>query len=160
MLTAANLDIVLKLTQLIGIPVGIALYVINKRKERLEREYGTYDALDNKYIDYLKLCLSHPDLDVADTPKPDMPALTADQRHRELVIFSILISIMERAFLMYMDKSDDVRANQWVGWDAYIHDWSGRSNFTAVLPVLTPQFDGNFVRYLNSIVSSTRAAAS
>jgi len=160
MLTVANLDIVLKLTQLIGIPVGIALYVINKRKEQLEREYGTYDALDNKYIDYLKLCLSHPDLDVADTPRPGMAALTREQQHRELVIFSILISIMERAFLMYRDKSDQVRANQWSGWDAYIRDWSGRANFTAVLPALTPQFDGSFVEYLNAIVSSAGTRAS
>src|SRR5712692_9201601 len=103
MLDAQYLDYSVKLTQLIGIPVGIILYVLNKRRERIEREYGTYNALDERYIDYLKLCMGHPDLDVADTPRENTGAMNADQQHRELVMFSILLSIMERAFLMYKD---------------------------------------------------------
>ena len=160
MIDVTDLDTLLTLTQLIGIPIGIGLYVVNKRKERLEREYGTYDALDNKYIDYLRLCLANPDLDVADTPRRDMPGLSPEQQHRELVIFSILISIMERAYLMYEDKSGRVRRDQWAGWDAYIRDWSLRTNFTTVLPTLTQQFDGGFVKYLNSVLSSASSRVS
>jgi hypothetical protein len=156
MLDVTNLDTLVKLTQLIGIPIGIGVYGINKRNERLEREYGTYDALDNKYIDYLKLCLANPDLDVADTPRRDMAELSPEQRHRELVIFSILISIMERAYLMYKDKSSRIRRDQWTGWDAYIRDWSGRTNFTTVLPTLTQEFDGGFVKYLDSVMRTAR----
>ena len=44
--TAATLDSLVKITQLIGIPVGIVLYGINKRRERIAREYATYDSLD------------------------------------------------------------------------------------------------------------------
>ncbi len=160
MINVTDLDTLLKLTQLIGIPIGIVLYVVNKRKERLEREYGTYDALDNKYIEYLTLCLANPDLDVADTPRRDITTLSPEQEHRELVIFSILISIMERAYLMYKDKSGRVRRDQWAGWDAYIRDWSGRTNFTSVLPTLRQQFDGEFVNYLDSVVSSARSRVS
>ena len=43
--------------QLIGIPVAIGVYGLNKRRERLDREYGTYHALDDKYIEYLKLAV-------------------------------------------------------------------------------------------------------
>lgn len=145
------LDVVLKVTQLIGIPVAIYLYFINKERERLDREYGTYDELDDKYIEYLRLCLEHPDLDVADIPRPATPPLNSDQQHREFVIFSILISIMERAFLMYADKSNSIRRKQWAGWDAYIRDWGGRPNFKRALPTLRTQFDERFLKYLEGL---------
>src|SRR5262245_11715008 len=121
--SADMLDYWLKVFQLVGIPVAIAVYVINKRQERLEREYGTYNALDEPYIDYLELCLDNPDLDVSDIPLQGRGAPTPVQQYRELLMFSILISIMERAYLMYQDKSDIIRKSQWEGWSAYIADW-------------------------------------
>jgi hypothetical protein len=157
---ADTLDYLVKLTQLVGIPVGIALYAMNKRKERLEREYGTYNALDEKYIDYLTLCISHPNLDVADIPHEPAKELDADQRRLELVMFSILVAIMERAYLMYQDKSDAVRKAQWKGWDLYIRDWSRRKNFAAAVPLLKQQFDENFCLYLDEILTSLEANAS
>jgi hypothetical protein len=145
-------DALLKVTQLIAIPVAICLYFMNHRKERLDREYGTYHALDDKYIDYLKLCLDNPDLDVTDTPRKDVKDFTEEQRHRELVVFTILISIMERAYLMYRDKSAAVRRTQWAGWEAYIGDWCRRANFGSVVLSLTQEFDAGFLKYLKSRV--------
>ena len=45
-LTAAALDSLVKMTQLIGIPIGIAVFGMKTRKERVAREYATYDTLD------------------------------------------------------------------------------------------------------------------
>jgi hypothetical protein len=156
--TADQLEYLLKVTQLIGIPVAVVIFFISKRRERLDREYGTYDALDNKYMDYLKLCLDNPDLDVADQPR-QCPPLTADQQHREKIVFTMLVSIMERAFLMYQGKSDQIRAAQWSGWDAYIRDWSRRANFAAVFPSLRSQFDTKFVSYTEQLIGSNATAA-
>lgn len=148
----ANLETILRFTQLIGIPVAIVLYVLNKRKERRDKDYGTYDTLDDKYIDYLKLCLDYPDLDVADTPRPVGP-LNQDQQHRELIMFSILVSIMERAYLMYYDRSYKVREQQWVGWEAYIEQWGQRENFRTALPKLALGYDKRFVCYLQKKIN-------
>jgi hypothetical protein len=153
MIDAATLDIVLKIGQLIGIPVAIGLYVMNNWKERRDREYGTYHALDDKYIDYLKLCLQHPDLDVADLPQKTKSTQGPDRKHRELLMFSILISIMERAYLMYQDKSGKVRKAQWAGWDSYIKGWCTRENFREVGWGLAQEFDTGFVDYLNKIIN-------
>ena len=144
-----NLETILRFTQLIGIPVAIVLYALNKRKERRDKDYGTYDTLDDKYIDYLKLCLEYPDLDIVDTPRSVAP-LNQDQQHRELVMFSILISIMERAYLMYQDRSYKVREQQWVGWEAYIEQWGKRDNFRNALRKLATGFDKRFVCYLHT----------
>jgi hypothetical protein len=45
---------------ILGIPIAIILFINEKRKERRDREYGTYNALDEKYLDYLKLCMENP----------------------------------------------------------------------------------------------------
>lgn len=147
-----NLDTILKVTQLIGIPVAILLYIFNKRNERRDKDYGTYDSLDDKYIDYLNLCLQYPMLDVSDIPKDQPPELTPDQRHSELMMFSILLSIMERAYLMYKDRSYNVRQKQWEGWNGYIRDWVTRANFRNALPQLASGFDSRFVAFLHEIV--------
>ena len=149
---AKVLDVIVKVFQLIGIPVAIVLYMINKRKERRDKDYGTYDTLDDKYIDYLKLCLDYPDLDVADTPKANTGPLTPDQQQRERVLFSILISIMERAFLMYDNTSRQVRQDQWRGWEDYIKEWGKRENFRRALSTLASGFDERFVKYLHTKV--------
>jgi len=151
LLDVTTLDYLAKLAQLIGIPVAIVVYGINKRRERLEREYGTYDALDERYIDYLKLCLANPDLDVADVPKKNQKKLTPEQQHRECVPFHILVSIMERAYLMYHDKSDRVRHSQWTGWDEFIREWCQRRNFARSLPLIVPQFDEGFREYIEQL---------
>lgn len=145
-----NLETILKITQLIGIPVAIILYVINKQKERRDKDYGTYDTLDDKYIDYLTLCLEYPDLDVADTPRANTGPLNETQQHCQLIMFSILVSIMERAYLMYLDRSYRVREQQWAGWEAYIEQWGLRDNFRNALPALASGFDERFVGYLHS----------
>lgn len=152
------LDILVKIAQLVGIPVGIVVYGLNKRRERLDREYGTYNALDEKYVEYLKLCLDNPDLDVADVPNERMGPLTPDQQHRELVMFSILLSIMERAYLMYQDKSDGIRRTQWEGWSAYVSDWSRRPNFARAAPALSQEFDRRFYEYLQGVLRTSPAA--
>lgn len=150
-ITAATLDYLVKFAQLIGIPVGIIVYGVNKRRERIDREYGTYDALDQKYIDYLKLCLVNPDLDVADIPKSGEVTLTAEQSHKQMIMFSILLAIMERAYIMYRDKSGSIRQEQWSGWDAYIRDWLKRENFAAAVPLLAAEFDAGFCEYLGQL---------
>jgi hypothetical protein len=156
--TAAALDSLVKITQLIGIPVGIAVYGMKSRKERIAREYATYDSLDVKYVEFLKLCLAHPDLDVADTPRPN-PNSTPEQIHRERLLFSILISMMERAYLMYKDTSSEVRRKQWIGWNAYIHHWCGRQNFATAMPFLARDFDVGFREYLLAATAEERGRA-
>jgi hypothetical protein len=151
-----NLETVLKLTQLMGIPIAILLYLFNKRKERRDKDYGTYDSLDDKYIDYLKLCLQYPHLDVADIPRPNAAEsaaaeLTPEQQRDELMVFSVLLSIMERAYLMYKDRWYNVKEVQWNGWEDYIRGWLDRPNFRRALDELLQGFDQRFVDYMEDL---------
>ena len=40
---------------ILGLPLAIFLYYQEKKKGRRDREYGTYNALDDKYIQFLDL---------------------------------------------------------------------------------------------------------
>lgn len=145
------------LAAIVGIPLAIWLFYNEKRKERLDRELGTYDALDNKYIEFLNLCLENPELDVFDIETKLRKELTPEQKKKELMIFNILISILERAFLMYREhRSTKIGKTQWVGWDQYIHDWVSRSNFRKAWHILGEQFDTEFIEYMNAVVSGTK----
>ena len=148
------LDVLLKLSQLIGIPVAIGLYIYNKQREKHDREYATYNALDDKYIDYLKLCLTNPDLDVADTRREVVVDLNEEQRHRERLILGVLVSILERAYLMYGKTSEKIKGRQWSGWERYLRNWCERPNFIEYVRQLPPGFDAEFVKYLNGVLNS------
>jgi hypothetical protein len=135
-----------------GFPAAIALFMYEKHKERREREYGTYNALDEKYIHFLELCLDKPDLDILDLPHERPKKPTPNRPKREQILYLILISILERAFLMYHDQSSEVKARQWEGWEAYMKDFCARKNFRNAWPDLGPQFDTKFVRFMDDLI--------
>jgi hypothetical protein len=139
----------------LGIPIALVVFFREKKRERLDREYGTYDALDQKYIEYLELCLKHPDLDVFDIELKSKKLLTPKQQRRELILLTILISNLERSFLMYQDQSSKLKRKQWSGWSTYIREWCRRENFRAAWQVVGDQFDSDFTRFIESTIKQT-----
>jgi len=60
-----TLDIITSFVTITGIPIGIYVYYSNKKKERKQKELEVYNSLDDKYIDFLKLCVEHTDLKIS-----------------------------------------------------------------------------------------------
>ncbi len=148
---------------LISVLLAVTLFVQGERKEAaqnaraatLEREArvrDAYSSLDDRYLDYVKLCLEHPDLDVFDTPMVNRPRPTFEQQRQEAMVLSMLISIMERAYLMYCTHSDNFEKNQWSTWAAYMKMWSARPNFRAEWLDSKNQFDAGFAGYLDGLI--------
>lgn len=141
----AHLEVLTRLVVLLGIPTGLYQYWRKIRYERRDRDYGTYNALDEKYIDFQRLCLDHPELDVFDIPDATTPAeLSKEHKKQELIAFTLLFSIFERAFLMYRDRSRRVRAKQWTGWEAYLLSYCKRPNFRGAWDISGHTFDDDF----------------
>lgn len=113
---------------LIGAPIAVLNYVHSEKQKRMERQYGTYDALDDKYIDFQKMCLSMPYLNVFDIDDELHTELTPIQKKEEIIAYSILMAIFERAFIMYKER-DEYEGNQWEGWLENIEDYCRRENF-------------------------------
>lgn len=61
---AQYLEIATFIITILGVPFAIFMYLDEQKSQRAEREYGTYDALDDKYIELQQLCLQYPKLDI------------------------------------------------------------------------------------------------
>ena len=144
------------LVTILGLPLALLLFYQEKRRERKDREYGTYNALDDKYIHFLELCLEKPDLDVFDLPLESKSGNDANRTHRqEQMLFTILISIFERAYLMYRNQKTDLKERQFKGWVEYMEDYCKRENFRRQWPALGAQFDSEFVKFMNKRIDKT-----
>ena len=144
-----HLEVITFVITILGLPAALFVYVKEQNIQRTEREYGTFDALDEKYIEIQQLCIEHPDLDVFDTPYPHSKALSEEQKKQEEAILLIRISIFERAFLMYQRTTKGSKKDQWEGWELEIVEWLSRENFKQVWKEHGAYFDKVFFEYFN-----------
>jgi len=156
------------LATLISVLIAVTLFIQGQQKEALEharaavqerelRVRDAYSALDDKYLDYVKLCLQNPDLDVFDTPMVNPAPRTTEQQRRESMVLSTLLSILERAYLMYGSPTDDFERHQWNAWAAYMTAWSSRANFRSEWAKSRLEFDSNFAKYMDGLIQNTAA---
>lgn len=145
------LEILSHIITILGFPIAIYVLIQEKLKERRAREYGTYTALDDKYIEFLKICLENPALDIYHLEKKEPHAYTQEQKTKEIVVFEILISILERAYLMYSEHSTKIKKEQWEGWNMYMYEWMRRENFRDAWRQLGHQWEINFENHMNAI---------
>lgn len=142
------LQIVSYLAVVFGIPWGLYQHYRAVKREQLDRERGTYDALDEKYLEYQRLCLAHPTLDVFDLPLSPRSPLSPQEERQELIILTMLMSIFERAYLMYSDQSSSIKHQQWSGWDEYIQSFCSRESFRKTWKASGKTFDKRFEDYM------------
>lgn len=148
------LDAISKLIVILGLPLAFIQYQRTKRKEKRDREYGTYNALDEKYLEFQQLCLKYPYLDIFDISDSNPGELNDSQKKEELIIFTMLFSIFERAYLLYSDQYSNIKKRQWVGWDSYIKSFCQRKNFLEAWKVSGETFDTRFESYMNDYLLS------
>ena len=149
----SQLEMLTYIITVLGVPVAIFVYLREQKFQRLEREYGTFDALDEKYIEIQQICLEHPELDVFDTPFKEPKKLSEEQQKQEEAILLIRISIFERAFLMYQRSQTEGKDTQWQGWNLEIIDWFSRENFRNVWKEHGEYFDQSFFEEFNQYFS-------
>jgi len=118
----------------IGLPMAIAIFFFEQRKERANEEAEVYQLLANAYTDFLKVVLEHPDLHLfTSTATPD---LTTEQRERMRVIFDMLMSLFERAYLTaWQPRMNEAQGRRWAVWEDFMREWIQRDDFYATLVV-------------------------
>ena len=139
----------------LGLPFAILFFAWEQRKERDNEEEEGYQLLSNAYNDFLKVVLSHPDLHL----RSQEPLLdpTPEQRERMLVIFDMLVSLFERAYLVAFKASmSETEKRRWNSWDDYMREWCRRENFHNALPLLLRGEDPEFQSYLRRIDQEER----
>src|SRR5580765_7867297 len=135
-------------------PLAILAYLKVKETERLEKEYKTYDELDNRFFEYQKLALEYYDLDILDVPNND-PSLAFDKkRKQEMVAYSILFSLFERAYLMFSKQADVFRQRQWSGWKHFLNDFLRRENVRTAWELSKNTYDTDFQGFMDRKIAA------
>ena len=74
-----------------------------------------------------------------------------------LVIFDMLISLFERAYLVaYRDDMDAAERRRWNSWDDYMREWCRRDDFFNALPLLLRGEDPGFQAYMKRVAQDER----
>jgi len=141
----------------IGLPLAISVFIFEQRKERDNEEEEVYQLLSDNYQEFLKIVLEHPDLRLF--ASEETPALSAEQRERMFIIFSMLISLFERAYLLlYEESMTEKQLRRWRSWEDYMGEWCNRADFCATLPALLRGEDPEFAAYIRNLAASEHEA--
>lgn len=139
----------------VGLPFAIGVFLYEQRRERENEEEEAYQMLSNEYNEFLKVVLSNADLQLR-TNAP-LPGPTPDQNERTLLIFDMLVSLFERAYLVaYKEDMVGTERRRWNSWDDYMREWCRRDNFVSALPLLLRGEDPAFQAYIKRVVQEER----
>jgi hypothetical protein len=136
---------------IIGLPFAIAVFLHERRKERQNDDEELYLQLSDEYAKFLRLMLDHADLHLLTRSEPAAP-FTSEQIERRNVLFELLISIFERAYILVYDERMGRQASRlWQTWADYIREWCQRRDFRELLPTLLQGEDPEFQNYIRKV---------
>lgn len=137
-----------------GLPLAILVFIYEQRRERQNEEEEIFQRLSDEYTEFLKLVLANPDLQLLRKEASALP-LTDEQRERKLVLFNILISLFERAYLLvYEERMDRQTQRLWQSWEDYLVEWCQRADFREALPELLQGEDEDFQNHIRRIAQT------
>ena len=135
-----------------GLPLAIFVFLYERRKELENDEEEVYQLLSDNYQDFLKVALEHPDLRLFSLD--ETPMMTDEQKEQMLIIFSMLISLFERAYLLlYEEDMTPPQKRRWSSWEDYMREWCGRADFRSRLDSLLQGEDPDFATYMKRIAA-------
>jgi hypothetical protein len=137
----------------IGLPLAIGVFLYEQRRERQNEEEEIFQYLSEEYAEFQKLALENSDLRLTSAENIDLQ-LTPEQSERKKILYDVLISLFERAYLLvYEDKMDKQTARMWASWADYIQYWCRRTDFRATLPEMLEGEDPDFVAYMQGVAN-------
>jgi hypothetical protein len=149
------LEVASLVVTVVGLPFAVWVFMAQQRKERENEEEEGYQHLSDAYNAFLQVVLDNADLQLRSAPA--LPNPTAQQNERMLVIFDMLISLFERAYLVaYKEEMDATERRRWNSWDDYMREWCRRDDFFNALPLLLRGEDPEFQRYIKRVAQEER----
>jgi hypothetical protein len=142
---------------IVGLPFAIWVFFVQQRAARENEDEEAYLRLADAYNAFLKVVLDNADLQLrSDAALPDP---TPQQRERMLLIFDMLISLFERAYLVaWKPQMTEAEARRWNSWNDFMREWCRRDDFHAALPQLLRGEDAGFQAYIRRVDAEERAS--
>jgi hypothetical protein len=158
MLSRDDWEVMSFVVTVVGLPLAIVVFLYEQRKERDNEEEEVYQLLADNYQDFLKVTLDNPDLRLFSNEAA--AELNAEQRERRLIMFNMLVSLFERAYLLlHEERMSERQARRWFSWEDYMREWCRRADFREALPTLLRGEDPDFAKYITGLLASERLVA-
>ena len=139
---------------IVGLPFAIVVFLQEQRKERQGDDEARYLQLSDEYTKFLRLVLDNADLHLMTHFEPPKP-FTSDQIERRNILFEVLVSIFERAYItVYEERMSRQATRLWQTWDDYMREWCRRPDFRELLPELLQGEDSDFQAYIRRIAGN------
>ncbi len=149
-MTLVDWELLSYIVTAIGLPAAIGIFLYEQKKERDNEEEEVFQLVSDNYQDFLKIVLQNPDLRLF-SPE-GTPSLNDEQRERMHIIFSMLVSLFERAYLLLFEPDmSPKQLRRWLSWEDYMREWCQREDFRDRLPILLRGEDPEFVAYIESL---------
>lgn len=141
----------------LGFPIAIFVILREERLRRINEEHELHRNLSEEYDNFLRLAMDNADLLLMSRSTPRTP-LSDEQRERRDIIFEMLVSLFEKAFIiLYSDRLQGDARRRWLSWEDDMIDWLRRPDFRAALPVLLEGEDDAFSRYIMGLTEKAEA---
>lgn len=160
------------LALILGVPLGLIdlhSHAIeaeeNAKKERVEAAEKVYQMVDERYTEFVKLCIDHPRLDCYSVPRADVKfQLTEDEKLQQKVLYTELTDVFEVAYVQYHKEESNpeilkIYKTQWDGWDTYIRKFMKRPAYLETLNEIKDEYDDGFAKYMDGVAVSQKLAA-
>lgn len=142
---------------ILGFPAAIFVILREERLRRKNEMSELHRHLSEEYDNFLRLVMENSDLLLMSRMSLPEP-VSDEQRERTEIIFRMLVSLFEKAFIiLYTDDLQGDAKRQWLSWKDDMIEWCHREDFRASLPALLEGEDDAFRQYLMSL-AETQAA--
>ena len=136
---------------ILGFPAAITVFVYEHRRRLSNEEKELHRHLSEEYDNFLKLVLDNADLLLLRRSKTP-PTLSEEQSERRSIIFRMLVSLFEKAYIiLYADDMGRDARRRWLSWEDDMREWCRREDFREVLPELLEGEDDAFSRHILAI---------
>jgi len=145
-----------QLVTAVGLPFAVWVFIAQQRRERENEEEEAFQRLSDAYNQFLAVVLANADLQLRSASV--LADATLEQSERIRIIFDMLISLFERAYLVaWKPRMSEAEQRRWNSWDDYMREWCRREDFYNLLPQLLRGEDPQFQDYIQNLAQSERS---
>jgi len=148
------LEVLSYLVTILGFPVAIFVFIYEQRKQRADGISAMHRQLSEEYDNFLRLALENADL-LLFRNSVDHSAFTEEQRERRDILFRMLVSLFEKAYIiLYHDGMEGEAKRRWQSWEDDMSEWCQRDDFRSQLPKLLEGEDDAFSLHILDIAAT------
>lgn len=139
---------------ILGFPAAIFVFIYEQRRRLANEENELHRNLSEEYDNFLRLVLDNADLLLL--RRSSAPStLTEEQSERKEIIFRMLVSLFEKAYIiLYSEGMGRDARRRWLSWEDDMREWCRREDFREVLPDLLEGEDDEFSKQILRIAQA------